>query len=98
MGKEKSTQEKLAQIEVSLADERYSNQKLVQKLHETEVDMQNKVNEAKDDLRASVRDKNLELKTLRSQRDCMYQELQQLKNKSINPQMRYTREDMNDAY
>ena len=35
-------------------------------MHETEVNMQKQINEAKDDLRVTLKEKNLELKTLKT--------------------------------
>lgn len=79
ISKEKTLQQKVLNLENTLSDLQFENQKYVQKVH----DMKEKFDEDLERVRQETNDqlqaKDKQLKQLKTQRECMFKEISQLK-------------------
>lgn len=75
LGKEKTTQNKLVQLQNEISDLQLINQRQVQKIHDMEIETRERVETIKQEKEDALREKNIQIKQLKGQRDCMYNEI-----------------------
>ena len=75
LGKEKTTQSKLVQLQNEISDLQLINQRQVQKIHDMEIETRERVETIKQEKEDALREKNIQIKQLKGQRDCMYNEI-----------------------
>lgn len=81
LGKEKTTQNKLVQLQNEISDLQLINQRQVQKIHDMDIETRDRIEAIKQEKEDALREKNIQIKQLKGQRDCMYSEIQQFKKK-----------------
>ena len=64
------------QLQNEISDIQLINQRQVQKIHALDVENKEKVETLKREKEDALREKNIQIKQLKGQRDCMYNEIQ----------------------
>lgn len=86
--KEKSNLLKMQDLETKVVDLEFSNQKLIQKIHDLEQQHKEEIDEVRASHGDALKVKDRSLKEMRAQRDCLHQELQEMKGGMAHQRMR----------
>ena len=80
-------------LETKVVDLEFSNQKLIQKIHDLEQEHKEEIGEVRASHGDALKIKDRSLKEMRAQRDCLHQELQEMKGMAQQQRMRSPKQE-----